>query len=231
VLGVVVKPGELRILIAHYRDQLVLIRSAPRPVRQLEPAVLSRFVAIGVQREEDVGEVPRWDRRRNDVDEVATRRELCLDPLRDVHVDIDFVDACPARPSLERDARSELGRNLVGHPVADLDPDASLPGRHRWFRNAHGTSLDDRTARRCERDGWNTRNVAGGIEVLGSMSCSIGSGAPGLTATPPPAGCAPGPLGIPGTVPGDNTPHPTAVAATTARPATAKTNSRRIFIG
>jgi hypothetical protein len=62
------------------------------------------------------------------------------------------------------------------------------------------------------------------------MSCSIGSGAPGWTATPPPAG-APGTPGTNGVPPGDNMPQETMLAASTERPATATTNKRRILIG
>src|SRR3982074_488452 len=134
---------------------------------ELEAAVLPRAVAIGVQRKEHIREIAGRDRSWKDVDEITARGELAFDPLRDIHVHVDLVDARPARSGLEPDTARERGGDLVGLPVTDLDPDAPRPCRHRRLRDADAIRLNDGTAGWRERDRRDTRNVASGIEGLG----------------------------------------------------------------
>src|SRR3979409_895232 len=97
---------------------------------ELEAAVLPRAVAIGMQRKEHIREIARWDRRRKDVHEITARGELAFDPLRDIHVHVDLVDARPARSGLEHDAAAKLSGHLIRLPVTDLDTDAPRSRRH-----------------------------------------------------------------------------------------------------
>src|SRR3979490_1089208 len=129
---------------------------------ELEAAVLPRAVALGVQSKEHIREIAGRDRSWKDVDEITARGELAFDPLRDIHVHVDLVDARPSRSGLEHDAAAEFGRDLVGLPVTDLDPDAPRPCRHRRPRDADAIRLKDGTAGGRERERRGTPNTAGG---------------------------------------------------------------------
>ena len=63
VRAVVRQTRRLAVRVLHIGEQPVLERTAQRAVRQLEAAELADAVAIGVESEERVRDVARWDRR------------------------------------------------------------------------------------------------------------------------------------------------------------------------
>src|SRR5260370_34858575 len=71
-------------------EQLLLVRSAPRAVRHLEPAVLARPVAVHVECDEHIREITLRHGRRNEIDNVAVALQKTADPDGNVRPDTDL---------------------------------------------------------------------------------------------------------------------------------------------
>src|SRR5438128_2073687 len=147
---VVVHLRRLRVLLADRLQQPVFEWPATCVVRHLESAVLAGAVAVRVQRDERVGDVPGRDGGAEDVDGHALRFQERPDALGDVEVDVDLLDAVPGRAGLHDEPRELIG-DLVQLPVPHLDAHLARTGGRLRLRDAHRPRLHD------DATGWRDR--------------------------------------------------------------------------
>src|SRR2546430_10509893 len=121
---VIVESRRCAVLDPDVIEQLLLVRSAPRAVRHLEPAVLARPVAVHVEGDEHIREITLRYGRRNEIDDVAVALQQIADPDGNVLRDTDLGVLAPARAGLDLEP-AQLRRHVVGLPMADLDADAT----------------------------------------------------------------------------------------------------------
>src|SRR5437867_9205369 len=107
-------------------------------MRHLESAVHAHAVAIGMQRDERLSNVPHRDRHPDDVHSDSLRVEDHSDTLRDVQIDLELGDAFPLGAGLGYES-PELVGCLIALPVPRLNGYAPRAGGH-VLRNRNAES-------------------------------------------------------------------------------------------